>query len=192
MSIEYNKNNKPICISFSAPIVDQTVSALMAAFANAVNKKHREIHLFLSTPGGTVSGGITVYNMIRALPVEMRTYNIGNINSIGNVVFQAGTRRFCAPAASFMFHGVGVDLTSNTRLEMRQLQDHIKQIENDQTIITKIIVDRTAMDKDAVNQLFLDMAYIGPEESLQCGITDEVIDVRLPDGMPIQQLIFQR
>jgi alpha/beta hydrolase fold/Clp protease len=45
----------------------------------------------LSTLGGQVAQGIAVYNVLRALPISVTTYNVGSVNSIGNVI-AAGNR----------------------------------------------------------------------------------------------------
>ena len=87
---------KPICVSFNAPINNVTASPLMGALAGACNDGHDEIHFLLSTPGGTVTDGITLYNFIRSLPIRVVAYNLGNVNSIGNVIYQAAEHRVSA------------------------------------------------------------------------------------------------
>lgn len=64
---------RPICISFNAPVSPNTASPLMGALVGATNNGHDEIHLLLSTPGGTVADGITLYNLIRAIPARVIT-----------------------------------------------------------------------------------------------------------------------
>lgn len=96
------KGTKPVCISFSAPLNNSTASALMGAIAKSLNDGHDDIHLFLSTPGGGVADGIAVYNFLIALPVPLSVYNIGTVDSIGNVIFQGGSQRIAFPTSRFM------------------------------------------------------------------------------------------
>ena len=180
----------PVCISFNAPINPITAAPLMGTLANAVNLGHDEIHMFFSTGGGTVPDGIALYNFIRALPAPVVIYNIGQVNSIGNVIYQAATRRVSATASSFMFHGVGFDI-QNARFEMKELKERIDNLRNDQSIVADIIVRHTGLGSDDVNRLFLEMAFVNSQVALERGITDEVRDIRLPEGLPIQQLMFQ-
>lgn len=184
------EGEKPVCISFTSEISAQTTPVLIGALTNAISN-YDEIHLLVSTPGGKVAEGIAVYNAIKALPVPVITYNIGNINSIGNVVFQAGKRRVAAKISSFMFHGVGFTV-QNARLELKQLNEYTASLHNDQVLIAEIMVERTKLSIPEVNELFLNMAYMNSKEALERGITDEVREIRLPNGVPIQQLIFQR
>lgn len=188
-TITVNGDN-PICVNFSSRIDQITGPALIAALSQCSNEDYDEIHLLLSTPGGTVADGIAIYNFIRALPVSLITYNIGQVYSIGNVVYQAGEKRISATSSSFMFHGVGFDV-KNARLELKQLRERTRSIENDQALITDIMVRHTRLGVDDLNSLFLDMAHIRADEALERGITDEILDIRLPEGMPICPLVFQ-
>jgi len=185
------KGKNPVCVSFVSQIDLATTSPLIATLSELVNKNHDEIHLFLSTSCGSVADGIAIYNFIRALPVPLITYNIGQVNSIGNVVYQAGENRIASKTCSFMFHGVGFDI-KNARMELKDLRERTQSIENDQGLITNIMVERTSLPVDKVNSMFLEMENIGADEALECGLTDEVTDFRLPNGMPIVSLVFQR
>ena len=82
---------------FSAKIMPQPTEQLIAAVATLTNQGATEIHLLLSTPGGSVMHGITIYNTLRALPIKLVTHNMGNVDSIGNVIFLAGQERFACP-----------------------------------------------------------------------------------------------
>lgn len=181
---------KPCCISFNSQINSETSSALMAVMSNAVNEGHDEIHFMLNTPGGTVADGIATYNFIRSLPAQVIAYNMGTVDSIGNVLYQVGEKRICAKASSFMFHGVGFDV-NNTRFELKQLNEKVQNIKNDQDKISKIMVKHTRLNMRDVNDLFLEMAFLKADEAVDRGIADEVRDIHLPSGLPIIHLVFQ-
>jgi ATP-dependent Clp protease protease subunit len=184
------RGSKPICISFTNPVNSLTASVLMQAAGNAVNQGHDDIHLFLSTPGGGVADGIALYNFLTALPVTISTYNIGTVDSIGNVVFQSGTHRVASPTSRFMFHGVGFDI-HQARFELKELRERSQGIENDQSMIADILVRHTKLGAEDVNALFLEAAFVRSIDAKERGIVDEVGDVRLPYGIPVVQLVFQ-
>jgi len=185
------KGKNPVCVNFVSEINSITASALNGALAQVVNNQNDEIHLFVSTPGGTVADGIAIYNFIRALPVQTITYNIGQVNSIGNVVYQSGQRRVASTSSSFMFHGVGVNAQPNMRLELKLLQETAQSIENDQALINDIMVKHTKLSVEDLNTMFLTMAHIRASEALERGLADEVADFCLPAGVPILPLMFQ-
>lgn len=188
-TIELSGEN-PVCISFSSQVDQRTAPVLLATLTEAVNERFDEIHLFISSPGGTVNDGICIYNSIKALPVPVITYNMSSIDSIANVLYQAGQRRICAETSSFMFHGVGFEV-QNARMELKDIKERKIGIENDQSKIASIMERHTPLDRAAIDDLFLQMAYMSAEEALERGITDEIRQVRLPHGLPIRQLVFQ-
>ncbi len=95
-----------VYVAFSAEIIAMTTESLIAQMANLANQKVPQVYLMLSTPGGNVMNGMNLYNVLRGLPFELITHNVGNVDSIGNVIFLAGTKRYAAPNSTFMFHGV--------------------------------------------------------------------------------------
>src|SRR5438270_13579083 len=84
-------------LSFAAKVNEQTTTALMNMLASIVQQGTKDLTLMLSTPGGSVMHGMTLYNYLTALPVALTTYNIGNVDSIGAIVFLSGAKRFACP-----------------------------------------------------------------------------------------------
>ncbi len=183
----------PTYVSFSAEISQQTTEALIAVFADLVNKKTKAVHLLLSTPGGTVTNGINLYNVLKALPLQLVTHNVGSVDSIGNVVFLAGDRRHAVPNSTFMFHGVGFDVTQQTRFEEKLLLEKLDSVQSDQKKIAAIINERASFaDDQEVASLFLQAATKDPAYAKQRGIIHDVRDLQIPPGAPIIPLVFQR
>ena len=178
----------PIFVWFTSIIDSTTSQALMAFLCKAVNDGHDEIHLFLSTPGGGVSEGVTIYNFIRAVPSRVVIYNMGTVASIGNVVYQAADFRVCARTSSFMFHGVGVDFPSRETLELKRLKEIVSHINNDQGMISQVIARHTNLSTKRIKELFLQMTLMRADEALDDLVTDIVGDIQLPVGIPIQKI----
>ena len=96
-TIEIQGEN-PCCISFNSGVNSVTSSALISALNQMVEEGHDELHLLMNTPGGIVADGLAVYHFIRALSARVVTYNIGTVNSIGNVIYQAGDKKNQRPS----------------------------------------------------------------------------------------------
>ncbi len=114
-----------VYVSFSAEINPNTTETLIATISNMANKGVKTVHLLISTPGGSVMNGMNLYNILRGLPIHLITHNVGNIDSIGNAVFLAGAERYACPHSTFMFHGVGFDITAGMRLEEKFLKEKL-------------------------------------------------------------------
>ena len=187
------KEDKVTYLSFSSEVSQKTTEALLGTCADLANKGTGTVHLMLSTPGGSVLNGITIYNVLRAMPFKLITHNVGGVNSIGNVVFLAGDERYAVPNATFMFHGVGFDVTQPTRFEEKLLRERLDSVESDQRKIAAIINDRASFsDHQEVASLFLKAATKDPAYALDRGIIDDIREVEIPRGAPIVQLVFQR
>ncbi len=184
--------NVPAYISFQAEVNPSTSEALLSVVAKQIQDGHRHIHLLLSTPGGNTNNGIAIYNTLRALPIQLTTYNVGTVNSIGNVIYLAGEARYACVTSSFMFHGVGFDLRQPTRWEEKDLMEKLDNLRNDQGLIAEIISQRTNIDPEEANRLFLQAAFLRAEEAKTKGIVHDIMDAQVPEGAPFLQLVFQR
>ena len=182
----------PVYVSFSAEIVPHTTESLIATLSNIANQGAKQVYLMLSTPGGSVMHGMNLYNVLRALPIELITHNVGNVDSIGNAVFLTGKKRYACPHSTFMFHGVGFDVNQQTRLEEKFLRERLDGITSDQKRIGSVIEERTSINRDDIAKLFLEAQTKDAAFAASCGIVDEVRDVQIPPGSPIVSLVFQR
>ena len=181
-----------VYIVFSAEINPTTAEALIAALAKCCNDGVQDVYLILSTPGGTVMNGLNLYNVLRAMPFRLTTHNAGNVDSIGNAVFLAGSPRYAAPHSTFMFHGVGVGVNAGARLEEKSLREQLASILADQKRIGAIIQERTQLTAEQVEGLFRKAQTKDAAYAASTGIVDEVRDINVPAGSSVVSLVFQR
>ena len=146
-----------VYVSFSAEINANTTESLISTMANCANQGVDEVVLLLSTPGGDVSNGINLYNVLRAMPFRLVTDNVANVDSIGNIIFLAGEERFACAHSTFMFHGVGVNqFTGAPRLEEKYLRELLDGVSANHTRMGSIMEERTDLDATQVQALFLE------------------------------------
>lgn len=181
-----------VYVSFSAEIIPHTTESLIATLTNLTNQGVKQIYLMISTPGGSVMHGMNLYNILRALPIELITHNMGNVDSIGNAVFLAGAKRYACQHSTFMFHGVGFDIQQGMRFEEKFLRERLDGIVSDQKRIGSVIEERTKISKDDIAKLFLEAQTKDAAFAAGCGIVHEIRDVQIPAGSPVVSLVFQR
>ena len=142
-------------VTFNAEITPNTAEGLLALMANCVTQGVKTVYLAISTPGGDVMQGMTLYNVLRGMPFELITHNVGNVDSIGNAVFLAGSRRYASPHATFMFHGVGFSMANQTiRLEEKNVREMLENITSNHRRIGTVLEERTKIDKALIPELF--------------------------------------
>lgn len=179
-------------VSFSAEINPSTTESLIAVMANCANKGVQEVYLMLSTPGGKVMNGVSLYNVLKAMPFKLTTHNVGNVDSIGNAVFLAGSTRYACPHSTFMFHGVGFDITQATRLEEKNLRERLDSVLGDQKRIGAIIAQHTTLSDEDIAALFREAQTKDAADAVSCGIVHEIRDVQIPAGSSVISVVFQR
>jgi len=185
-------HDKTVYVSFNAEINVNTTESLLATLANLASQGVAEVHLLISTPGGEVMHGISLYNMLRAFPFKLVTHNTSSVNSIGNAVFLAGEERYASPNSTFMFHGVQVGFQTASRLDAKQLRENLGTIDADQLRIAAIIEERSQLTEPQVRAFFGEAHTMHAAEAVGAGIIDEVRDVKIPPGSPVAALVFQR
>lgn len=177
-------------INFSAPINERTSQALMNLLTEQLNSGKKEFYFLFASPGGNVRDGVTLHNFIRSLPAKIIMHNIGIVDSIGNVVFLAAEERYANPHSSFLFHGVGFDVSQPIRLEEKNLKERLNVIQRDQKIITDIIAERTRLGKEETMEMFFEVKTKTSEDAKEAGIVQDVKLANIPAGSRIVSLQF--
>ena len=184
---------KMVYVIFSAEISPQTSESLIGVMANCATQGVKTVYLSISTPGGDVTQGITLYNLLRGMPFELITHNAGNVDSIGNAVFLAGNKRYACPHSTFMFHGVGFSMNNqNVRLEQKNLQEMLDNVFSNHARIGTILKERTQLTDAAIPELFREAQTKDAAFAASCGIVHDVRDIQIPEGSTVISLVFKR
>ena len=183
---------KTLYVIFTAEIMPVTVERLTAVMVQAVKDGVGEAYLAFSTAGGQVQEGIVLYNTLLAMPFNLTVHNIGSVNSIGNVIFLAGARRYATGNATFMFHGVGFNVNSPTRIDEQFARDRLDSLLVDQKRMGQIITSRSKIDEVQIADLFRTQTTLDAPWAKDNGVIEDIKDFAIPPGCPIVSLVFQR
>jgi ATP-dependent Clp protease protease subunit len=165
---------KETYIRFMAPILPQTTSSLFQIIDRKLKDKYERIHLMISSPGGSVFHGLSIYNFLKGAPFEVYTYNFGSVDSIGVVVFCSGKRRFSVPHARFLIHGVSVNFVGNQSLDEKALEERLKGLQIDYKNISRVISDTTQRPADKVQDDMNNRITLNPQEAKDYGLVHEI------------------
>jgi len=177
--------NPPLYIAFTAGVDKPSTDRVIAALIDALGKGTCEVHLMISTTGGGIMNGMTLFNFLRQFPVSLTTYNIGNVDSVGNVIFLAGERRIAAPQSTFMFHGVAYNLTGPMNLAEPNLIEMLGVVQADQNRMADVIAQRTQIARDDAAHLFSRAATKTAAEALSLGIIHEIAAPIIPPNASV-------
>ncbi len=174
--------NETVYIKFFASVNRNSANALMDSIDQQIAKDKKKIILLISTTGGSVFHGISLYNYLKGIPIEIETHNFGSVDSIGNIIFLAGTKRFSVPDARFLMHPVSMHVHQNRSLEEKQLDEKLKKLKIDNHNIAKIIGKESSKTTDEVLSAMQDRTTLSPEEAKEYGLVHEIKSDLYPKG----------
>lgn len=177
---------KPFYLTFVGPINYPATKSLRSVLNTAILQGATEITLLLSSFGGSTQEGFALYNILRGLPVPIVTHNIAAVESIANVVFLAGNKRYACPTSRFFNHDLswtfGTETLTRPVIAERQLS-----LNKDAEQMTKLVLERTKLSAKQLQEMgfFEKPVSISPAEAKSHGIIDDVQDVKIPSGATI-------
>jgi ATP-dependent Clp endopeptidase proteolytic subunit ClpP len=165
---------KEAYIRIMAPIIPQTTNSLLQIVDKKIKEKCERINLMISSPGGSVFHGISLYNFLKGAPVEIYTYNFGSVDSIGVVLFCAGDKRFSVPHARFLIHGVRFNIGGNASLDEKQIEENLKSLRIDQQNIARIIADTIQKPLHKIEEDMNNRTTLNATEAKDYGLVHEI------------------
>ena len=167
-------------IFISGPIHDgmSTLVVAQLLFLEAENPK-KEISMYINSPGGVVSSGLSIYDTMQYIRPKVATMCVGQAASMGSLLLAAGEQgmRFCLPNSRVMVHqpsGGFQGQASDIALHAQEILDLKKRL-------NMIYVKHTNQKMSAVEKALDRDNFMTPEQSLEWGIIDKIIDRRESD-----------
>jgi len=172
----YSRLLKDRIIFLGGPVTDEMANVTVAQLLFLANEDSKsDIHLYINSPGGSVSAGLAMLDTMRFVQCDVATYIIGQAASMGSVLACAGTKgkRFTLTNSRNLMHqpllggvmeGQATDLEIEAR-EMLRIRDRLYSIYAEQTGQT---IDRIAKDCDRNK-------WLDENEMLQYGLVDGIL-----------------
>ena len=183
---------KPVVVRFFAPVIDVTVNALMSAVDQKMKQGTDEFIILVSSPGGSVIHGLSAYNYLKGLPASITTHNFGSVDSIGIVLYCAGSTRLSVPQARFLFHGVNVQFRGEQNLEEKVLEERLKGLRVDMENIARVIAANVGRSAKEVTDAMIEGTMLYPEEAKSWGLVHEIKSELFEAGSEVIAIQFQQ
>ena len=141
----------------------------------------KDIHLYINSPGGSVTAGMSIYDTMQFVKPDVSTMCIGQACSMGSFLLAAGAKgkRYILPNARTMIHqpsggaqGQASDIHIHAQ-EILKTRDRLNQI---MAVHTGQAVEKIAVDTERDN-------FMSADESKSYGLVDEVLSHR--SGKPV-------
>lgn len=140
----------------------------------------KDIHLYINSPGGSVTAGLSIYDTMQFIKPDVSTMCIGQACSMGAFLLTAGAKgkRYILPNARVMIHqpsggaqGQASDIHIHAQ-EILKTRDRLNEI---MSLHTGKSVAQVAIDTERDN-------FMSAQESMEYGLIDEVLNQRAPLG----------
>jgi ATP-dependent Clp protease protease subunit len=138
-----------------------------------------DIHLYINSPGGSVTAGLSIYDTMQYVTCDVATYCIGQCASMGAVLLTAGTRgkRNALPHARVMIH----QPLAGTEGTTTEILIHAKEFIRLKKDLNDILLKHTGQSLDRVEKDTDRDKFMSAQEAKEYSIVDNVLE-RLPVG----------
>jgi ATP-dependent Clp protease protease subunit len=171
----YSRLLKDRIVFLQGPIDDTTANLIVAQmlFLQFDDPK-ADIHLYINSPGGSVTAGMGIYDTMQYVTCDVATYCIGQSASMAAVLLAAGARgkRNCLPNARVMIHQpmAGSEGTAT------EILIHAKEFLRLKKVLNEILLKHTGQPLEKVEQDTDRDRFMSAEESRQYGLVDNVLE----------------
>lgn len=169
-------------IIFIGPVIDDYTSSLVIAqilFLMSENK-NQDINIYINSPGGSVTSGLAIYDTMQFVPCDIATYCIGQAASMGAILLCAGTKgkRHALPNSRIMIH----QPWGGTQGTAEDIQIQAREIRRNKQTLTDILARHTGKSSEEIEKDSDRDFFLSPQQALEYGLVDEVIESLRKDG----------
>ncbi len=176
----YSRLMKDRIIFLGTPVTDDVANTIIAQFLFLeMENPEQDVHLYINSPGGSVSAGLAIYDMMQFIKNDVATYCMGMAASMGSLLLNAGTKgkRYALPNSRVMVHqpligGHGISGQAS------DIEIHAKEMMRTKKNLTEIYVNHTGRSFEELDKAMDRDNYMSPEQAKEFGLIDHVVESR--------------
>jgi ATP-dependent Clp protease protease subunit len=166
-------------IIFLGRTIDDDVASLIIAqmlFLEAENPE-RDIHIYINSPGGSVTAGLAIYDTMQYIRPDVATYCVGQAASMASVLLAAGRKgkRTALPNSRILIHQ---PWTSGMGGQATDIEIHARELLALRARIDEILAFHTGKSKEEVHADTERDKILGASEAVTYGLVDQVMERR--------------
>ena len=173
----YSRLLKDRVIFLTGPVEDHMANLIVAQmlFLESENPD-KDIHLYINSPGGSVTAGLSIYDTMQFIQPDVSTMCIGQAASMGAFLLAAGEagKRYCLPNSRVMIHqpsGGSQGQASDIHIQAQEILKIRERLNERLAFHTGQSVEQIALDTERDK-------FMSAEESQKYGMIDQVLDKR--------------
>jgi ATP-dependent Clp protease, protease subunit len=173
----YSRLLKERVVFVVGPIDDHMANLVVAQllFLESENPD-KDIHLYINSPGGVVSAGLSIYDTMQFIKPDVSTMCLGQAASMGAVLLAAGAqgKRYCLPHSRVMVH----QPLGGFQGQASDIEIHAKEILATRDRLNRILQKHTGQSLDKIEKDTDRDYFMSSEEAVAYRLADEVLSSR--------------
>lgn len=176
----YSRLLKDRIILLGTPVTDDVANSIVAQmlFLEADNPD-KDIQLYINSPGGSVTAGMGIYDIMRFVKCDVATTCIGLAASMGSLLLTAGAKgkRYALPHSRIMIHQPHI-MGGGISGQVSDIEIHAQEMIKTKNMLTDLYVEHCGKDFDTLQKAMDRDNFMSPEDALEFGLIDSVVEFR--------------
>jgi ATP-dependent Clp protease, protease subunit len=175
----YSRLLKDRIIFIGSPISDELANLIIAQilFLEMENPE-KDIDIYINSPGGSVSAGLGIYDIMQLVKCDVRTFCTGMAASMGSLLLTAGTKgkRFMLPNSRAMIHQPLIQ--GGLSGQASDIEIHAREMIDLKKTLTDIYVKHTGKPYDQLSKLMDRDHFLHAGNAKELGLVDHIVEFR--------------
>lgn len=184
----YSRLLKEHIIFIGTPIVEEIANLVVAELLFLESEDpDRDISIYINSPGGSVSGGLAIYDTMRFIKPDLVTICMGQAASMAALLLAAGTKgkRFSLPNARILIHQPSVGRIGGQATDIRIQAEEMLRM---RVLLSQILAEATGQPFEKIDEDVERDFILGPQQAVEYGLIDAVLSSR---DQPTNELIVK-
>jgi len=136
----------------------------------------KDIHLYINSPGGSVTAGLSIYDTMQFIKPDVSTMCIGQAASMGALLLAGGAagKRYCLPNSRMMIH----QPLGGYQGQATDIEIHTQEILTIREKLNRILADHTGQDMETISRDTDRDNFMSPEQAVEYSLIDAVMASR--------------
>jgi ATP-dependent Clp protease protease subunit len=166
-------------VFLNGPVDDHSSNLIVAQILHLESAdSEKDIHFYINSPGGVITSGMAIYDVMQFVKPDVCTYVMGQACSMGSFLAQSGTpgKRYMLPHARHMIH----QPSGGARGMQSDIEIQYKEITQMKTMLTNLYVKHNTAGKTYA-EFERDMdrdTFMSADEALAYGLCDKIVEHR--------------
>lgn len=173
----YSRLLKERVVFVVGPVEDHMANLIVAQllFLESENPD-KDIHLYINSPGGSVTAGMSIYDTMQFIKPDVSTMCIGQAASMGAFLLGGGAKgkRFILPNARTMIH----QPSGGAQGQASDIEIHAREILIIRRRLNELMAEHTGQTLETIERDTERDRFLNAEQSKEYGLVDEVINRR--------------